>query len=186
MDFDDKDVNEKQSIREKVEEIYRMYAVSMFRYALKEFEDEELAHECTQRSYEKLMKYVHKFDRINSPGTRAYVMEVVRTCTVDIRRDAENNLSIYDEDVSFIIDSSIGRSAKECDINEERENILSEMIKSALNEKDRRLLELFYGEGLSGRETAEELGISEVACRKRTERMKKKVKAYMIMKGYVR
>lgn len=186
MAFNSKNNSDDYSIQAKLEDIYEEYAEAMFRVAFRELRDEELAEECTQRSYEKLMKYVHKFDRIDSPGTRSYVMKVVKSCAADIYRDAEDNLSIFDEDVSLMVDSDIERRSKVYDINEEYEDILSEMMESALNDKDRRLLELFYGEGLSGRETAEELGISEAACRKRTERLRKKVKAYMIMKGYVR
>ena len=51
--------------REKFNKIYHLYASFVYRVALKELSETELAQDCTQAAFERIIKYM---DRLEEPG----------------------------------------------------------------------------------------------------------------------
>lgn len=57
--------------REKFNKIYHLYASFVYRVALKELSETELAQDCTQAAFERIIKYMDRLEEPDSPQVKS-------------------------------------------------------------------------------------------------------------------
>ncbi len=160
---------------QKLEMIYDRYAQYIYRVAMKRLGNEELAKDCTQQSYEKIIRYLDKIDDIDSKQTKSYIYMIVKSVAIDIQRKEKNTIPCDYSSLSSIVENS--RSHEELNrmmVESCQGDFLLDILK-LINEDERKLLILKFGEDRSYEEVGQMLGISEGACRKRIMRIKEKI-----------
>lgn len=76
--------------REKFNKIYHLYASFVYRVALKELSETELAQDCTQAAFERIIKYMDRLEEPDSPQVKSYIYKTVLSTAANMRRREEN------------------------------------------------------------------------------------------------
>lgn len=77
---------EKQDFRKLLESMYELYEQGMYRSDYGIPNNREQAEDAVQDSFEKLLKYLPRIDRPDSPNTRQLVLKIVRNTAIDQHR----------------------------------------------------------------------------------------------------
>lgn len=156
---------------EKLELLFDLYEMKMYKTAFRILNDEGQAEDAVQDVFVKVMSYLHKIKDPQALETKYFMLRLIRSTAIDIyrknKKDWENllwdsedilkNQKIY-EDTGIL----------KCESRQMIRTILE-----VLDQKYRDVLELKYYFGLSHRECSRLLGVSEDAIAKRLERAKR-------------
>jgi RNA polymerase sigma-70 factor (ECF subfamily) len=125
---------------------------------------------------------MHKFGDLNSAGTKAYIIRIIKSSAINIyrknKKKSEREVSI-DDDVLQYRDPH--QDVEHCVIERHGASQVSEMI-DGLGESDRSIVLLRCRDGMSWKEVSEKLSITEENARKRFQRIRKKL---ISMKGEI-
>lgn len=150
-----------------IEALYALYEQKMYYESYRVLRDEYLAEDAVQEAFLRLIRNRDKLDDANSPAVRRYVYKTVRCAALDIYRKqkkSRENICEWDE-----------KAEKVC--YEERFDI--NVLPSALNGLPQKyffVIKCLFLDGLTVKETAAVLKISEACVRKRCERARKLLK----------
>lgn len=152
-----------------IETLYTLYEQKMYQAAYRILHDSWLAEDAVQEAFIKLMNHRVYFEDAESEDCKRYIITVIRHSSITIynKRKRENEiLYLTDEGTNF----------QKVSLTEAPETDLEDLI-SALPEKYYAVVSCLAVKSLSVKETAAELGITDVTVRKRFERAKKMLKA---------
>ena len=143
-----------------IEQCYELYEQKMYRVAYNILHDAYAAEDAVQDAFVKLMRSQVLFEDPTSDDCKKYLITVIKNASYDIyNRRAREITEMPEIGVSYEHDPGTLRSLIE-----------------KLPEKYRTVTECIALRGMSVRETAERLGISEPLVRKRYERAKDKLR----------
>lgn len=161
---------------EKLRQLFELYEQPMYRIAFAILGDSSAAEDSVSDAFLRLIKHLRRIGKPDSPKTKKYIIKVIRSTSIELYRKRKHFYAAeapIDEKTMQIPDINT---------NVEREVIDRQpsWILSSLSAEDRRIVDLRCVHGLSWRETADRLSISETAARKRFERIRKRL---ISMKG---
>ncbi|MEI3500052.1 MAG: sigma-70 family RNA polymerase sigma factor [Anaerovoracaceae bacterium] len=162
--------------REKFNKIYHLYASFVYRVALKELSETELAQDCTQAAFERIIKYMDRLEEPDSPQVKSYIYKTVLSTAANMRRREEKYVTKQDDELFYLIDRRGG------DDPVSRRAEVSEILRFAeqhLSVDEKIILSCRYDGRNSYREAAGILGISEAACRKKMQRIRQKSQTHL-------
>lgn len=148
----------------KFERIYYTYRGLMFHIAKSILRQEQDAEDAVHEAFIKIAKNILKISEPVCPKTRVYVVQVVESTSIDIWRKRRRRVETVPLEEYVGIQSNYHGDNR----------VVAEIL--ALPAHDREVLLLRYDQGFSVRETANLLGISETAVRKREQRAKNHLK----------
>ena len=144
----------------KFRRLYEAYKGLMFYVAKGILQQDQDAEDAVHEAFIKIARNMVKISDPVCPKTRAYVVQVVESVAIDLLRQRNRRLrGEVSKDYPGIVAEYHG------------ENRVTQCILE-LPPHDREVLLLRYDQGYSLRETAQLLGISEAAARKREQRAK--------------
>lgn len=174
---------------ELMERIHDMYALYIYRLAMKFLRNDDLAAECVQASYVRILMYLERLDRvgdIGSPQGKSYIYTIVRSSAVDMLRERGSGESAPDDELYAAADAGVFAAERER-VNAERSYYeLFEVLERSLSKDERLMIEMRYADGYTFDEVAEHFGMTEAACRKKIERIKKKAVDAAVKKGLIK
>lgn len=157
---------EKQDFRKLLESMYELYEQGMYRSDYGIPNNREQAEDAVQDSFEKLLKYLPRIDRPDSPNTRKLVLKIVRNTAIDqYRRNHRQNQWMSEQKEQEIDTCTFIQSV------EDREFI--QQLLQTVPAEYRGIIKLRCYYGFSAKETGSILGISEGNVNKRLERARK-------------
>ena len=154
-----------------IEKLYKLYEQKMYQAAYHILHDSWLAEDAVQEAFLKLMKCNIYFEDAESDDCKRYLITVIKHSSIDIynkKRKEQELLFLTGEEVDGKGDTVSG----DVDVEE---------LISGLPPKYYAVVNCLAVKSLSVKETAAELGITDVAVRKRFERAKVMLKT--IQKG---
>lgn len=86
------------SERIKLERIYRQYASFVYRVALRELSAPDLAQDCTQAAFERVIKYLDRLEESGSPQTKSYIYKITLSAAADLRKREEKYVTKQDDE----------------------------------------------------------------------------------------
>ena len=158
---------------EKLNFLYYIYEQPMYRIAYAVLHDQGLAEDAVSDAFMKIIGKLDKFDDCRSPKTKAYIVKVIKSTSINIYR---KNKRKFAEEVPISEAMQIADTSQRADRYDNVSGILG-----SLNETDRNIVILRCMKELSWKEVAEKLSLTESNVRKRFERTKKRLK----MKGEI-
>ena len=159
---------------EKLLRLYDIYEQPMYRIAFAVLGNSDAAEDAVSDAFLRLIRHIRHIGEPDSPKTKAYIVKVIRSTSIEQYRKRRRRSELpIDDSILQIPDS--GSDVEREVLGKDTADILQK-----LSDDDRRLVELRCLNGLSWRETADMLSLSETAARKRFERIKKRLKE---MKG---
>ncbi|MDO4863647.1 MAG: sigma-70 family RNA polymerase sigma factor [Ruminococcus sp.] len=161
---------------EKLRRLYDIYEQPMYRIAYAILGDSGAAEDSVSEAFLRLMKHLKRIGEPDSPKTKNYIIKVIRSTSIEQYRRRKHfytREAPIDGETLQIPDDNV-------DIEREVFARQPAEILDCLTNDERRLVMLRCGYGLSWRETAERLSVTEAAARKRFERIKKRL---ISMKG---
>lgn len=170
----------------KIQEIHELYAFYVYRISKKMLKDDDLAEECIQSSYEKVMRYLERIDDIDELEVKSYIYKIVRSTAIDMIRREKMCRAVSDEELFRVVDARLFYAEREKVYAERAYHELFELLERSLNENERLMIEMRYADGYNYSEIAEHFNITEAACRKRVERIKKKAVDAAVKKGLIK
>lgn len=160
---------------DKIKAIYELYEQPMYRIAFAVLRNSELAEDAVSDAFVRIIDRLKKIKTPESDRTKAYIVKIIKSTSINIYRKNKRTLTretAIDDSVMQISDNS--QNIEENVIarmeNQNRRNLLNK-----LDETDRTIITLRYGNDLSWKEVAERTSITESTARKRFERAKKKL-----------
>lgn len=159
-----------KSVSEKIRQLYELYEQPMYRIAFAVLKRSEPAEDAVSEAFLRLMKHIGRIGDPGSEETKRYVVKVIKSTSVTQYRKQKRFLErepYADEELLRVADSS--QNVEETVLGAGRE------LLAGLSEPEKELVELRCMSGLSWKETADRLDITETAARKRFERAKKRL-----------
>ena len=148
-----------------IEDCYRLYEQKMYRVAYRILHDEGCAEDAVHEAFIRMMKKDVFFEDACSDECKRYIIKVIKNVSINIyNKNKRKNEVIYLSD-------------REDEIPYEDERLNSNDVDiieyiSYLPDKYYDVVDCLINKNLSVKETANELGITEVNVRKRFERAK--------------
>lgn len=169
-----------QENSDKIKLLYEIYEQPMFRIAFAVLKDSGLAEDAVSDAFIRIIGRLWKIKDPHSDRTKAYIVKIIKSTSINIyrkNRKVINRETAIDDTVLQISDTSQNTEENVIDRmeNQNRRNLFNK-----LDEKDRTIITLRYGNDLSWKEVAEQTSMTESTVRKRFERAKKKL---LSMKG---
>lgn len=164
-----------ESDRLFLEMLYDNYNGLMFNQARRYFQNQADIEDVVQQSFVKLMKYLPTIRKLNRNILAAYIVNVIRSCSMDIYRkrkiEKETNFSDFFEDFEETVVDDF-----DLDCMVEKSLCVEQLTNAILQlpEQDQFVLEAKYLQCWSDSEIAEVLGIKANTVRTRLFRAKKK------------
>lgn len=165
-------MSRKDSVR-FIEKCYSLYEHKMYRTAFSILNDPGAAEDAVQEAFLNLMKSNKVFEDAESDDCKRYIVSVIKSAAIDIYRIRKRESNVISlTDLEEIVESSHNEqdSKDAADLNS---------ILNKLPSKYKDVVQCLVIDDLSVRETSSRLQISESCVRKRFERAKKKLKAYV-------
>ena len=156
---------------EKLKKLYELYEQPMYRIAYAVLRNSSLAEDAVSEAFLRMTKRLNRIGEAESPKTRSYVIKVIKSTSIHIYR---KNKQFYihelpiDEETMQVPDPSA--NVEEMVLTEDTDEMLS-----AVSETDRKIILLRCSNGLSWREVAGKMSLTESSVRKRFERARKKI-----------
>ena len=154
---------------DKLSTLYEIYEQPMYRIAYAVLHDEGLAEDAVSDAFIRIMRKISKFGDCRSDKTKAYIVKVIKSTSINIYRKNKKRYSAeipIDEAVQ--ISDNASYSGNYSDVSE----LLAE-----LGDTDRQIVTMRCVEEMSWKEVASNLSLTESNVRKRFERTKKRLKA---------
>lgn len=143
--------------------LYRLYEQPMYFEAYKILHDEYLAEDAVHEAFLRLIRNREKIVVPDTPSVRSYVYKALKSAALDLYRKQKKqreNCIVLDETLENTITEEIGQD-------------LQPVFLSELPQKYAAVMRCLFIDGLTVRETAAVLKISESLVRKRCERARK-------------
>lgn len=143
--------------------LYRLYEQPMYFEAYKILHDEYLAEDAVHEAFLRLIRNREKIVVPDTPSVRSYVYKALKSAALDLYRKQKKqreNCIVLDETLENTITEEIGQD-------------LQPVFLSELPQKYASVMRCLFIDGLTVRETAAVLKISESLVRKRCERARK-------------
>ncbi len=156
---------------EKLRKLYDIYEQPMYRIAFAILGDVGEAEDSVSEAFLRIIRHLRRIGEPDSPKTKKYIVKVIRSTSIEQYRKRKyfyTSESPIDEETLQIPDV---RSDVEREVFARQP---SEILLS-LTAEERRIVDLRCGYGLSWKETADRLSITEAAARKRFERIRKRL-----------
>ena len=150
-----------------IDALYRLYEQSMYFEAYKILHDEYLAEDAVHEAFLRLIRNRGKIADPQSPAVRRYAYKTVRSAALDLYR-AQKKL----RENCLILDEAVENTAA---VEDGMTNLPLSLL-AELSPKYAAVMRCLFLDGLSVRETAAVLKISEALVRKRCERARKLLK----------
>ncbi len=157
-----------KNVSDKIRRLYELYEQPMYRIAFAVLKRTEPAEDAVSEAFLRLIKHIGRIGDPESEQTKRYVVKVIKSTSITQYRKQKRFLErepYADEELLRVSDPS--QSVEEMVIGAGKE------LLAGLSEPERELVEMRCVSGLSWKETAERLDITETAARKRFERAKK-------------
>ena len=156
---------------QKLERLFDLYEKKMYGTAFQILRDEGQAEDAVQDAFLRVMAHISRINQPESVETQRFMVKVIRSAAIDIyrknRKEREN--TVFDpEDIQK---NRNGFEDRNLDTVENRQTIQRALL--ALDKKYREVLELRCYFGLSHKEIALLLDISEETAAKRYQRAKR-------------
>jgi len=154
----------------KLQRLYELYEQPMYRIAYAVLHSSELAEDAVSDAFLRIIKKLGRIGEPESPKTRSYIVKVIKSTSINIYR---RNRQFYihelpiDEGTMQIPDPSA--NVEEKAVSEDTDTLLSSVSKT-----DRSIMIMRSG-GMSWKEVAVRVSMTESNVRKRFERARKKV-----------
>lgn len=145
----------------------------MYRTAFQILKDAGQAEDAVQDAFIKVMSYLDKIKDPEALDTKHYMVRIIRSTAIDIYRKNQKDLDKILWDSEDVLKNQKSFEEKKLSQIENR-SIIDQML-TALGSKYREVLELKCYFGLSHREIAQLLEVSENTVAKRYERAKQVV-----------
>ena len=147
------------------------YRGFVYANAIKILKDTDQAEDCVQIAFERVLRNIEKILALNEAQICSYLYKTVRSCAVDILRKERRCVPMEREDLEIIInrqrtDEILGG----CDWSDRFEEIFLKLRGDEVS-----MLISRYQDHMTYAQIAEELGLSEDACKKRGQRLKRKI-----------
>ncbi len=157
-----------------IEKLYKDNLVYFYRIAYAILRNKADAEDAVNDSFLKFYKYIHKFSDKKCPEIVPYFVSIVKTVSINMKKRQKKVLfSDFSEELINRVSYSEGADMiLEKVMLEENVNSLL----SALSDLERDILEFRVIDGLTFKEIAKRVGLSEEASKKRYQRMLKKIK----------
>lgn len=162
-------MSKKDSVR-FIEECYSLYEQKMYRVAFAILKDPTSAEDAVQEAFLKLMKSKKTFEDVRSDDCKRYLIQVIKSAAINIYRTRQKDSQVL---------SSLDQEQFSNNLYSEDEEIDVKAVVDKLPSKYKDVVKCLVIDNLSVRETSLALDITESSVRKRFERAKKKVKAYV-------
>lgn len=157
---------------DKIALLYETYEQEMYRVAFGVLKDKCKAEDAVSESFVKLIRNRDRIGEVKSASVRFYVVRTVKNTAIDmyraVQRELKNTAQMPDSDkwdglsvADDFTDDVISTDARE--------------LMSALSPKYRSAMEAVFVDGLTVKEAAAVLMISEASLRKRIERARKQL-----------
>ena len=160
---------------EKLRRLYDIYEQPMYRIAFAVLGDSQAAEDSVSEAFLRIIRHLRRIGEPDSPKTKKYIIKVIRSTSIEQYRKRRH---FYNREAP--IDEALQLPDENTDIEREVFARQPSEILGCLTADERRMVELRCGYGLSWKETADRLSITEAAARKRFERIKKRL---ISMKG---
>ncbi|MDE6427135.1 MAG: sigma-70 family RNA polymerase sigma factor [Ruminococcus sp.] len=165
---------------DKIKAIYELYEQPMYRIAFAVLRNPELAEDAVSDAFVRIIDRLKKIKTPESEKTKAYIVKIIKSTSINIYRKNKRTLTretVIDDSVLQISDSS---QNTEENVMARIENQNRTNLFNKLDDTDRTIITLRYGNDLSWKEVAERTSMTESTARKRFERARKKL---ISMKG---
>ena len=161
-----------QEEKSKFAKLYETYRYLLWYVANEILRDPDDAEDAVQETYFALTRHMDKIEDVDSTKTRNFLVTIVKSKAIDIlRKKTRGNLEYLEE----IEADETWQDALDAYIECEQLNRIVTAICS-LDENYRVVLEYRFLHGLSEKETASILGLTEKNLSVRTSRARKKLK----------
>ena len=161
-----------QKDSDKIALLYETYEQEMFRVAFGVLKDKCKAEDAVRESFLKLIRNRDRIGEVKSASVRLYVMRTVKNTAIDmyraVQRELKNTTPMPDSD------KWDGLSAADDFADDVISTDVRELL-AKLSPKHRRAMETVFIDGLTVKEAAAVLKISEASLRKRIERARKQL-----------
>lgn len=161
-----------QKDSDKIALLYETYEQEMFRVAFGVLKDKCKAEDAVRESFLKLIRNRDRIGEVKSASVRLYVMRTVKNTAIDmyraVQREMRNTSPMPDSDKFDEI----------CTMDDFTDSVASlgaRELLAKLSPKHRRAMETVFIDGLTVKEAAAVLKISEASLRKRIERARKQL-----------
>lgn len=156
---------------EKLEQLFDLYEKSMYGTAFRILRNEGQAEDAVQDAFLRIMSHLKQIKAPDSSETKQFMVRIIKSAAIDIYRKNQREWAFTVFDPEDVQKNQMAGSDRSLDTIEDRQVIQRALM--ALDKKYREVLELKCYFGLSHREIALLLEISEDAAAKRYERAKK-------------
>lgn len=156
-----------REVEEWFDALYLEHAPRMRRLAAQILHDEATAEDMVHNVFLLLLSHQEEVRQYTNPAGWMYIV---------LRNQIGNELQRAERNKVISLDFADCRTLQ----YEERTNSLMEILPQGLREEERDLLTMFYEERLSHAEIAEKLGCTELACRCKLYRVKKRCEKLLI------
>ncbi|MDE6853088.1 MAG: sigma-70 family RNA polymerase sigma factor [Lachnospiraceae bacterium] len=168
-------MHQKKAALKFIETCYQLYEQKMYQIAYGILRDVQLAEDAVQNAFLKLMRHNIYFEDANSDDTKRYMITIIKHSAIDIYQHKKR-----EQEFLYLSDQVIDRTDHTDQDKQTEYAELNELI-SQLPPRYLTVVQCLVNKKLSVKETALELGITEVNVRKRFERAKKMLQ--IIVKG---
>lgn len=151
-----------------IEACYQLYEQKMYQLAYRVLQDSGLSEDAVQDAFLKLMQRGIYFDDPKSDDCKRYLITVVKHSSIDIYHKKKKEQQI----ICISKDNEYGNAVT----GQDSTDVNMEELVSSLPAKYHAVAYCMAVKDLSVKETAQELGITEAAVRKRFERAKRMLK----------
>lgn len=156
---------------EKLERLFELYEKKMYGTAFQILRDVGQAEDAVQDAFIRVMSHLNQIKSPESEETKRFMIKVIRSAAIDIYRKNQREWEKVWYDPEDALKNQKAANDRELDLVENRYVIQRALL--ALDAKYREVLELKCYFGLSHREIAALLEVSEDTVAKRYERAKK-------------
>lgn len=156
---------------EKLERLFELYEKKMYGTAFQILRDVGQAEDAVQDAFIRVMSHLNQIKSPESEETKRFMIKVIRSAAIDIYRKNQREWEKVWYDPEDALKNQKAANDRELDLVENRYVIQRALL--ALDTKYREVLELKCYFGLSHREIAALLEVSEDTVAKRYERAKK-------------
>ena len=159
--------------REQIAHFYNQYESLMFKAARQILDSQQDCEDVVQSSCAYLIDHFEKFSSYEEKQVAAYVVLLIRSRAKDIRNRQKK--IVYEDVENYVESSEIGY--------EDDQGLLLENAFEQLTERYRDALTLYYYNGLSIKEVAALLQLSESATKKLLQRARDSLRIIITTKG---
>ena len=151
-------VNEVRSTQEVFAELYEEFLPRVFRYVRYRVNDLQVAEDLTSAVFEKALASFSRFSS-GRASFSTWVFTIARNTVIDHYRVRGRRQTVSLEEAAIDVSSSEPRPEEAVEKQEERERLRTCL--SELSREEQEIISLKFGSGLSNREIASTIGLSE-------------------------